>query len=383
MGEEFLTDAQMAEREKKANQPSLPDTLTDEQMAQMEASQAPQSDEQRASQQVQKVRDYINSDENRRNVDGAFTNAASTMTGGLSKMLPAAASGFVSKAAKFLAPAVESGAVAQAQDPNHSLESFLMGAGPTAVAKTAASAIRPVGDRAMQFAVGRKKHTPGVGNELADQGVWGTKGMMRDQVNRKSEDAWKNMATAAEEIPGRIDNRPIAQEIYNDATARLNGGGIITPSRRDVPLMEKARAFSDDVASRGQETAPQVLARRGAAGSSAFSKKTQDPLQSQMAELSKAEQIKLSTALKDADPTGRMAAADKTYAALAKAKKPLNEEETISGFGSLVSTVGKHLAAPIASTVGQAGTRGARGLEEYLAPLTRQYLVNSSKKDKK
>jgi hypothetical protein len=295
------------------------------------------------------------------NVGAAANNAAALMSGGLTEAIPALGKGVM----KYAAPYLEGGVAGAAQSPDDRLGGFLKGGLIQGGLSTAGKIAGPIGDRAMQFAVGRKKFTPGVGNELADAGLWGTKGMMRDQVASKADDAWKSMESAAENVPA-VNSRQIGQDIYTESTRPLTGGGTIKPSSRDVPLMAKNRAFAEDIASRGQETGEQALARRGAAGKSAFSAVTDQPLQKEVAKLSKMEQAKYS--------------ADNRYSALKRAEKPLNEEERIGGLGDLVSATAKHLSAPIASAVGQVGTKGG-ALADFLAPIARQTAVSGTPAD--
>ncbi len=203
--------------------------------------------------------------------------------------------------------------------------------------------------------------------------------MMRGQVADKTDDAWRAMEDAAENVPA-VNSRKMGQEIYDESTRPLTGGRTIKPSSRDLPLMAKNRAFAEDVASRGQETGSQALARRGAAGKSAFSQATDQPLQKEVAKLSKMEQAKYSSALKAGDSTGQMSKADARYAALKRAERPLNEEDRIGGFGDLIGATVKQLAAPVASSIGQIGTKGGK-LAEFLAPVARQAAVTDTPSD--
>ncbi len=296
-------------------------------------------------------------------------NAASVLSGGLSQAIPALGRGV----GRAVAPFIEGGAMGAAQDEEDRLRGFLTGAATQGGITTAGRALGKAGDVAMQIGVGRKKYTPGVGTQLADEGIMGTRGMMANQVSRKLGQVGGEMSDVASEIPRVIDARKIGTELAEETTSPLTGSGAISPSARDAGTVQDMLRFAEDVKARGAETGEQALARRRAAGSSAYSAKTQDPKLSPLAQASKLEQRKYSEALKAADP--RMAPLDARYAALKKAEKGLNEEASLTGLGIIsrpVQTVG---AAPLATAVGQVGVKGGRGLEQFLAPLTRQATI--------
>lgn len=307
------------------------------------------------------------------NVGGAARNALSAMTGGaLSKLMPEAG---------LLARSAADGAQGAAQDEDK-LRGFLTGAGSTLGMGLLAKPLAKGGDVAMQLAVGRKKYTPGVGTELADQGIWGfSRDGMRKRVEGRLVDNGEQMLTAAQGA-NPINARQIGNEIRQDASRPIATDAMGRPmqlSQRDVPAVEAINEFADDVASRGEESAIQALGRRRAAGSSAYSMKSGDPKQSQVAQLSKMEQQKYSEALKAADPTGKLAEADKGYAALKRAQRGLSEEPSMSGLGLISRPISSIGGAGLTSIAGQAATKSAQSLEEFLAPLIRQSVVNQKK----
>lgn len=234
------------------------------------------------------------------------------------------------------------------------------------------------GDVAMQIGVGRKKFTPGVGTELADEGLIGTQGMMQRQTEKGLRRVGGEMSDVASQIP-EIDARKIGQEMTGELTSPLTGGGQIAPSARDAGTVGQLQDFATDISSRGTESGAEALARRRAAGASAYSARTQDPKLSPIAQASKLEQQKYSQALKAADP--RMVPLDARYAALKKAEKGLAEEPSLPrsllGLASMTSKSipGGSLATTAA---GQAGVKGGK-LAEFLAPLSRQAAVGGSR----
>lgn len=313
---------------------------------------------------------------NKEQISRALNNQLSLMAGGgLSKAVPALGSGIVSAIG-------EGGALGSAQSPDDRLKGFLTGGaiqgGAAALGKLAGKA----GDYAMQIATNRKKYTPGVGTELADQGLWGTEGMLKNQVRRKLGEQGAKMGEIAESIPGApISARDVGGQISEELSSPISGGGRLDPAKlsaADRPDLSSIREFSEDVMSRGDETVKDALARRAAAGARAWRGK-ENPLQSLTGKLSKAEQKAYSQAIKAADPSGELARADRAYAALARARAGLDQEASLpkSLMGVLSLGANKLPGGSLAaSTVGQLGTKAKPTLEEFLAPLARQAILN-------
>lgn len=274
--------------------------------------------------------------------------------------------------------AAEGGLLGAAQSPDDRLKGFLTGGALQGGIAGVGKAVGKIGDVGMQIAVGRKKYTPGVGTELADAGVVGTQRQMQNQVARGLKSSGEEMGRIASEIQQPINASKIGQEISSEASAPYTGGGIINPAARDAEAIKAIQEFGQDVSSRGQEPAIEALARRRAAGSSAYSAKSGEPKQNVMSQLSKREQQKYSEALKEADP--RMVPVDTRYAALKKGEKALNEEPTLPrsllGLASMTSKSipGGSLATSAAS---QAAVKGGRGLEQFLAPMSRQIATSA------
>jgi hypothetical protein len=236
------------------------------------------------------------------------------------------------------------------------------------------------GDIAMQVGVGRKKYTPGVGTELADQGLIGTKGQLQRQTSEGLSDVGSRMAENVAGLKGQGDSRQIGQDIYDEYTKGLTRGGKMRPSGRDVGEIQKAKDFAEDVMSRGATSPEDMLGYRGAAGSGAFSQKSGEAGGGIIPQLSKMEQQKYSRALKEMDPTGKQSALDSRYAALAKAKAALSPEDklsSLSAMGLVSKPLGVLGGALPATAVGQAGVKGGK-LAEFLAPLSRQAAVGGS-----
>ncbi len=97
-------------------------------------------------------RAYLNETYTPEAMTAGANNAAAMMSGGLTKAIPALGRGV----AKFAAPFLEGGISGAAQSPDDRLSGMLKGGLTQGALSTAAKVAAPVGDRAMQFAVGRK-----------------------------------------------------------------------------------------------------------------------------------------------------------------------------------------------------------------------------------
>ena len=292
----------------------------------------------------------------------------------------------ISKLANFLnasaprrvAASAVQGAVTNPDDP---LAGAAKSAAFSAGGETVAKLLKAPGDVAMQAGVGRRKYSPGVGTELADEGVWGTRGMMKGQVNKGLERTGSTLHELADEIPDAPINAPqMGRNIAQGAAKPMAVPGG-APSSADIPKIEKIREFGEDVASRGMETGPQALARRIAAGQRGYRGK-EDPLQSLLGQLSKQEQIQYSQGLKGAHEaatsTSRFADTDRRYGALKRAQSSLNEDITIprSLMGLLSQSAHAIPGGSLTlSTIGQAATKAGQAADKVNNPLLRQALL--------
>lgn len=301
-------------------------------------------------------------------VQQSLENSVGMMSGGLSKAIPAIGRGV----GKLFAPAIEGALVGAASTPEDRLRGFLTGGTVQGGVSGAGKVLGKVGDIAMQMGVGRNKYTPGVGTELANQGLIGTKNMLKSQAGEAANRVGSEMQQVASEIPF-INAENIGNQMREELTGPLTGGGSIKPSARDLGEIAQYKAFADDIAQRGIESGSDALSRRVASGKSAYSAKTQEPKLAPIAKSSKLEQQLYSGALKEADP--RMIPLDASYAALAKAKHALQGEAPLSGGGVLFGSAGKYGGSLPLTTAGQIGTKADK-LAEFLAPATRQATIS-------
>lgn len=298
-------------------------------------------------------------------------NALAAMTGGLTKLVPSLGKSVIGRVS---APWIEGGVTGAAQNLKDPLSGFLKGSATQGALANVGQLAGKLGDVGMQLSVGRKKYTPGVGETLADEGLWGTQGMMKNQANERMSQAYGDMREAAKNA-SPIDSKEIGRQVYDDFTGPMTARGTMNASSADTPKIMQAAEFADDVKSRGMTNASEALERRKAAGKRAYSEKTGDGRSTPLGEMSKKEQILYSDALKSADSTGKLAEADKRYAALKRAERGLSEEQSLTTLGRIARPV-QMLGAPLTSSIGQVGVKGGRGLEKFLAPLSRQAVVN-------
>lgn len=245
------------------------------------------------------------------------------------------------------------------------------------------SLARRGGDRLMQQAVGRTKFSPGVGETLVNEGIVGTKGMMRRQVENKKNAVYQEMIDSVKDSPKTIEAKSIADNIRGLAKEyRING----KVSELDQPTVELIEGAAKDIEGRGAESLADALQRRKIAGSRGFSSVTDQAKQSVVGRISKEEQKGYSGLLKEAEES--LKDLDPRYAALAKAAKPLNKEEGLSklfGLGNALKLTGiggaglvgglpgaavaGALSTPLGQSVASQGlVRGGKALQESVAP---------------
>jgi hypothetical protein len=301
----------------------------------------------------------------------------------LPKAVQAAAEFANSTAPRRIALGAAQGA---ATEPSSPIWGAVKGGAMAAGGELVSGLMGRMGDATMQAAVGRKKFTPGIGTTLADEGVVGTRNGMTDQVNEKLASRGGEIRDLAKQIPaGAIDANKIGSEISAEASRPMLVPGA-EPSAQDAAKLGKIQEFANDVSGRGAEDGEQALARRIAAGGRSYNGK-EDPLQSLLGNLSKSEQIKYSSALKDAhmQATGTpdLAEADSAYGALKRAQSSLNEPVTLPKSLMGIASQSAHIlpgGSLALSSVGQALVKGGQTAKVLNNPLLREALLQSMKK---
>jgi hypothetical protein len=104
-------------------------------------------------------------------------------------------------------------------------------------------------DWLMQKAVGMKKFLPGAGNTLVDEGMWGTKNMMANQVGPKLDAAEEALQSAAGSLPGKADPKELANNMFARGQQRF-----VTPdSGSTSPLVQGDLDKVIDIASQTEK----------------------------------------------------------------------------------------------------------------------------------
>lgn len=184
------------------------------------------------------------------------------------------------------------------------------------------------GDFLMQRAVGLKNYIPGLGETLANQGVIGTKGMMRSQVSQGMETTGKQINKLARDIPA-VSTQPIAEQLGNEAAKLVGPNGEVLPDNISAfhKYADEAREASTEDYLPG-DVAASRRAQYGKIANQAGAYRD-NPAQGFKAKMAGNQQAGYSQALKEAGGEP-MIAADKAYSALATANKPLNAPADLS-----------------------------------------------------
>jgi len=234
------------------------------------------------------------------------------------------------------------------------------------------------GDRAMQAAVGRKKFTPGVGEELADAGLIGTREGMRQQVKKKIAETGGKMQSAAAGHPNMISSQPVADAVRDIARRKTVNGNV---SILDQPAVTRIGEAATDIDARGMEGAQDLLKRRGIAGNrvpdTAWA--NIDPAQALTHQISKAEQMASSRLLKENIPD--MIPLDKRFAALARARSALNPDQRLGGMSMPTSPTSLLTSIPGSSlglsTIGQGAVKAGQA-GRYMTPAMIRLILEES-----
>jgi hypothetical protein len=299
---------------------------------------------------------------------GAPVTAAKT---GLGRIGASAASnglqGFLQK------PAGEDSLASRAQN---GFVSGLIGGG----LQTAGEGANKLGDWLMQKAVGMKKYMPGVGEKLADEGVIGTKGMMKGQVEKALPAREAELQDAVKGLKGTVDPEPVANAVRGQADKFIPTPGPSGPmpiQSDNLPAVNQATSRADEIMIRGALHPEEALSLSRTAARGAYGANGQ-PLNQFGDKLAQTEGISLKDAIKemaDAQDAPAVREALAKEAALLNAKKGLNKPE------SMQSVVGKMLLkAGIGGGVGYELGGGAGAAAGALAstPLGQSALGRSA-----
>ena len=125
-----------------------------------------------------------------------------------------------------------------------------VGGGVGALGEGVSSLASKGADSLMKWATGIRKAPEGIGNNLVDQGVWGTKGGMLDQVGDKLTEQESKLQGLVSSLKGSTDSQEIA-----DAISR-QGDKFVSPSGITIPQvsgdLDKIREAAGSFSSQGE-----------------------------------------------------------------------------------------------------------------------------------
>lgn len=246
-----------------------------------------------------------------------------------------------------------------------------------------AGPIKGIGDRILQRSVGLKKYIPGVGETMADEGIIGTQGMMRGQVEKALETRGQEIGSLARSVP-EVSTQPIAENIGQRASRLIGPDGKIMPE--NIAEFNKYADAASKVSSENALTGETTAFRRAAQGKVAKNagRYRDNPAQGLKSQLAGTQQSAYSQALKNAPgaPAG-LAEADRAYGALSQVDAAMSRPESLSS----MSMMGKFVPTSLAeSAMGRSLIGLGRGVESNAsnnaikaAPMTLADLLKLNK----
>ncbi len=224
----------------------------------------------------------------------------------------------------------------------------------------------------MQRAVGMKKYIPGLGKDLAKEGLMGTRNQMADQVATKMAERGAQIGELSSSLKD-VPTDTASQHILGRANKLVQSDGFIDPA--DQAKYQSFQDLADKVSERGgpEGAVSGKIAAESRAGAGVRAREAgayrDNPAETMKARGASAEQQGWSQALKDTyakqnpGQPNKLAEADRSYSTLAKANKPLAAEQSMAQTPystKIMSIPGSSLGS---STLG----RGALTLEELLS----------------
>lgn len=219
------------------------------------------------------------------------------------------------------------------------------------------------GDMLMQKAVGLSRYVPGVGETLADEGVLGTKGMMRGQIENALESKGQEMGSLARSVP-EVDTQPVAEKLGEKASSYISPEGQVLPQQ--MPEFNKFSQAASDVSGEGPISGEEAAFRRMQYGKIAKNagRYRENPAQGLKAQLAGQQQAGYSEALKQAAPG--LSDIDNAYGNLSTADAAMSKPESL---GSM-NLVGKFVPTSLVeSAAGRALIPTGRAVSSMQTPL--------------
>ncbi len=185
------------------------------------------------------------------------------------------------------------------------------------------------GDYLMQKAVGIKRYIPGVGETLADEGVVGTRSMMRKQVEQGLQKRGQEIGNLAQSIDD-VSTQPVAEHLGSKASKLIGPDGEVLPD--NIRAFHKYVDAANAASTEGSISGPVAASRRAQFGQIAkdAGRYRDNPSQAIKGQLAGEQQAGYSEMLKGANP--EIANADKAYGALSKADSSMAQPESLSPY---------------------------------------------------
>lgn len=278
----------------------------------------------------------------------------------------------------------------------------LIGAGTALAVGGLAKGATKIGDRVMQKAVNAKDYVKGMGNRMADEGLIGTKEMMKNQVAKKLPKREADLTEAARRVKGAVRPTRAWRDILAEGDAYKpsspTGRPIAIPSENQ-PFVNLSQTRAQEALTRGSLTPTEAIDTARKVAKPAYNK-VGDPLDAFKHKISQTEAIALKDAVKElADAQGipGVRQALSSEQALINARNGLNRTEPMSealirqlvrgslgagvgaGFGGVPGAVaGAAATTPMGlSAIGQLGTQGGKVLPS-LTPAAIDALIKQT-----
>lgn len=235
------------------------------------------------------------------------------------------------------------------------------GEGLAGIAKLLGKGSTKVGDVLMQRSVGIKKAVPGVGTTLADEGIVGTKGMMRNQLEKGLETRGQQIGEIAKGIP-QVSTKPVAEKLGGKAARMTSPSGDVLAE--NMPAYRRYLQEANKISSEGTISGSEAAFRRAQYGKIArdAGRYRDNPAQGIKAQIAGEQQAGYSQALKNVGGP-ELIEADKAYSALSSGLGSISRPESIS----TMSLIGKTVPAMIGGAAG--GVPGALAGAAASTPL--------------
>lgn len=221
--------------------------------------------------------------------------------------------------------------------------------------------LNKIPDYLMQKAIGMKKLVPGLGTNLLDQGVVGTKGMMQRQVSSKLAEEGGNLTNAVNRIKGPINSQDVADKVASGMSKFSTESGIIPEQVR--PEFDRIASVAGDIADRGPVSPQDALKLKRIAGEVGY--KEGEPLTKLNSKLAQTEGQGYGDALKNAyseqypDSPNAVASANDKLSALIKGNKALTQPDRVARSDWSTRVLKNTVDLPIVNSVAAKGLQKA------------------------